>query len=232
MRCHGLSAIEQLQATVESIQQEMTWLGQDLERNVSALATEASELSSEIAADSRAALAADTGSDDALQPESSIQTKCLTEQSPAAAEESPQCRGVCADMISNEPSAAMTEDLENSTQTAQCYSTAKEHDARDEDSDLQEMLARYPVAPEKLKQQVQEAFKAIHQQHQQQLQQLAATAANQGGAAPTKYGELLHASGMLCTAQLAEFCSIQQHPCLTAAVLLYVRRTKYSKIFF
>lgn len=176
MRCYGLSAVEQLDDTVASLQQEIKWLAQDLQASIAAFAAEAEQLTQEIAADSKAAL---TGTD--LCHGGSFSSRCSAEGYSFAA----------ADVCDADASSGARMEI-SCEQSSTAGSTSASAAAQDDQ--LHQLLSKHPLAPGRLKQQVQEAYCALYQQHQQQVQQLAASASGPPGAEQTSgtlgaYGE-------------------------------------------
>eukprot|EP00775_Hariotina_reticulata_P012926 gene12926-13054_t len=56
VRCYGVTALEQPEVTLTSLQQELRWLAQDLDMEQTQLAADAADLIAQLAADSRPAL--------------------------------------------------------------------------------------------------------------------------------------------------------------------------------
>lgn len=205
MRCYGLSAIEQLEATVDSLQQEIRWLGQDLQSNITTLAAEAEQLSQEIAADSKAAIAAEGGTStcdrSASQPEA-VQPVGAPDADEDGFHSSRDSRTCATDsnqdanmFITAVPATDRVNAEVNRAASSVYTATAAA------DQDLQQLLSRYPLAADRLKQQVFEAFNALHQQHQQQVQQLT-TAGQPGTGEGAKFGELLALSPLFACVRL------------------------------
>lgn len=223
IRCYGLPAAEQQlpAATLASLQQELRWLAQDIQAQLSGLAAEAEQLAQEVAADAKLALAGDAGPDAATGSCSSAAGNTATGSTAGQPLQHKADRngtstlgcelqhgssgsGDDADCDSNGSCHTSTPVLCAATDsvTAHMHDTAVSAAAEPiavqqsipaaaaGESEVQQLLAKHPLAPERLKQQVQEAFQSMVQQHQQQVQLAAATTGQQPAAGlAAKYGE-------------------------------------------
>lgn len=143
------------------------------------LENEADQLAQEIAGDTKAALASDTD----FPAISSSTTTVATWGSgtvDADASDLTETAVTQPDATANDAAAP----LGQRCSTSSIWSTLPG------EIQLQQLLAKHVLAPEKQKQQVQEAFSTMVQQHQQQVQQLVAAAGQQSGNQAGTYGKM------------------------------------------
>jgi hypothetical protein len=181
IRCYGLPAAEQQLPcdTLTSLKQELSWLAQDIGSQLLQLAAEAEQLAAEVAADTKAAVAGavegDTDSISAACKEADLQE--IGRQDTRGS----RSRGA-SDSSSGNSSTTAAEESEANQEPGSPHSIVQQQ----QHPELQQLLAQHPLAPERLKQQVHEAYAGLLQQHQQQVQPLAA---QQGSATGNSCGE-------------------------------------------
>jgi uncharacterized phage infection (PIP) family protein YhgE len=192
IRCYGLPAAEQQLPcdTLVTLKQELRWLAHDINSQLQQLGDQAEQLAAEVAADTKAAVAAVEGTVDSNSTSSAV-----------AAD------GDGRNVTSSSSRRGLRDSSgDDSAAEAQTAGPVQERSSfvlqqQQQHPELQQLLAQHPLAPERLKQQVQDAYAGLVQQHRQQVEQLAAQqGAGSSNSSCGKHG---------CNCMHAACCNIQ-----------------------
>jgi hypothetical protein len=202
IRCYGIPAAEQQlpRNTLVTLKQELRWLAQDVDSQLQQLGDQAEQLAAEVAADTKAAVAAVEGTVD-----SNNNSSAVAADGDGRNVTSSSSRGGLRDSSGSDSAAEAP--AASPVQERSITVLLQQH------PELQQLLSQHPLAPERLKQQVQDAYAGLVQQHRQQVEQLAAQqGAGSSNSSCGKHG---------CNCMHAAYCKPQRTPrCLFNAHLL------------
>jgi hypothetical protein len=164
IRCYGLPAAEQQLPcdTLVTLKQELRWLAQDIDSQLQQLGSQAEQLAAEVAADTKAAVAA---GEEAADSNITAADGGTSDADVGATNSHASSNSSGGDNAAEAQTASLAQ---------QGCSAVPQQQQQQQHPELQQLLAQHLLAPERLKQQVQDAYAGLVQQHKQQVQQLAA----------------------------------------------------------